>query len=184
MDLVTETRLAYLACASVAVELLGRPEVASTWSLGAVRDGLRVADVAAALGGCLAVMAADTPTTLVTTLHPTATTVAAEARAAFDRLDGRSAGSRPSADDPSGDPPLDGASGRPADDALAGSLADLALALEDLALSVAQHVDVSPSTARAALELLLASARRSRGGLASLDGFARSLRATEDAARV
>jgi hypothetical protein len=162
MVLVTETRSAFLACASVAVHLLGRPELAHAWALPSVHEGLRVRDVAAELvrGLRRAALESGSGARVPLVLHPTAATTADEARLLLALL------ARPGADG--------GFGGDPGDE----SLALLAGHLEDLALSVAQHVDVSPSTARAALELLVTSAHGASGGLGVLGDLSATLRGT------
>lgn len=176
MGLVTETRSAFLACASVAVQLLERPELAATWALPSVHDGLRVHDVATALVRGLRLSGLDLGwgPSVPPVLRPTAESTAREARLLVERfeqhaLDGATAGSV----DVATVAAVDGIGRR---DVSASRLAALAADLEDLALSVGQHVDVSPTTARAALELLVASARGATGGVAALDGLSSTLR--------
>jgi len=166
---VTETRSAFLACASVAVRLLERPELAAAWALPSVHDGLRVRDVAAELVRGLRLSALDLgrDPSAPSVLRPTAESTAREARLLVECLEQHAAGA-------STDAVVDGGTG--GGDVPASRLASLATDLEDLALSVGQHVDVSPTTARAALELLVASARGATGGVAALDGLSSTLR--------
>jgi len=162
---VTETRSAFLACASVAVRLLERPELAAAWALPSVHDGLRVRDVATELVRGLRLSALDLGRgpSVPSALRPTAESTAREARLLVERLEQHAVGASAGGPIDRGDIP-------------ASRLASLAADLEDLALSVGQHVDVSPTTARAALELLVASARGATGGVAALDGLSSTLR--------
>jgi len=157
---VTDTRSAFMACASVAAQLLGRPELASAWNLPSVHDGLRVRDVATGLveGLRRAALVNGAGPRVPLVLRPTAATTAAEARRLVDLLALRVPG------------------GGLADDPGAAGVDLLARDLEDLALSVAQHVDVSPSTARAALELLVASAHGTSDGAVALGDLSATLR--------